>query len=398
MFIPLGTDRPLRRATVVNFGVISLNLLAFGACLVAEGLGEGAIQNLMLRFGLRWLPFEPWRFVTYSFLHANWMHLLGNMLFLWVFGPLVEDRLGRVWYAVLYLAGAIGAGAAHVALSHHPVIGASGAVAAVTGCFLVLFPRTNIRTLILLFVIGIYNIPALWFIGFAIAKDVLGGMWVRGEVAHGAHLGGYGVGITVGILLLATRVIEREPYDLVSLFRQARRRAEIRSAVQESQRQRPGPRIVPGAKPAEGVHSDVLAAARAEVSSRISKRDMPGAGRAYLQLLELHGPGPDGEPGPGTAVMGKRYQLELAAWFYQTADYKMAMTAYERYLHAYPKDGEVPHVKLLMGLIAARYLGKPERARTLITDAEHALRDDEQIGLARSLLTELGSGPTAGTP
>ena len=71
----------------------------------------------------------------------------------------------------------------------------------------------------------------------------------------------------------------------------------------------------------------------------------------------------------------------------------MAMVAYERYLYAYPKDGEVAHVKLLMGLIAARYLKQPERARTLITDAEHALRDDEQIGLARSLLAELGSGP-----
>lgn len=393
VFIPLGTDRPLRRSTVVNYALISLNLLAFVACLMARGLGDEALEQLVRRFGLLLVPTEPWRFVTYAFLHADFWHLLGNMLFLWVFGALVEDRLGRLGYACLYLGGAVMSGVAHVAVSRSPVIGASGAVAAVTGCFLVLFPRTNIKTLILIVIMGIVNIPALWFIGFAIVKDVIGGMLVKDEVARGAHLGGYVTGVAVGIFLLATRIIGREPYDLVSLLRQARRRAELRSAVSESERERPGARVVPGAAAAENQHSEALAAARADVSSRIARRDMTGAGRAYLELLDLHGPSADTGPGPGTAVMGKRHQLELAAWYYETADYKMAMMAYERYLHAYPRDVEVAHVKLLMGLIAARYLGQPERARALITDAEHALRDDEQIGLARSLLSELGSGP-----
>src|SRR5690606_30503901 len=87
---------------------------------------------------------ELHQFLSYQFLHASWLHLLGNMLFLYVFGNSVEDRLGRAAYLLFYLAGGVMAGVGHAWLEAAPVLGASGAVAGVTGAFLALFPLSNI--------------------------------------------------------------------------------------------------------------------------------------------------------------------------------------------------------------------------------------------------------------
>ncbi len=385
MFIPLGTGRPLQRTTVVNHALISLNLIAFGACVVAQGLGDNTFQMLTDRFGLLWKPSEPWRFLTYTLLHDGWWHIIGNMLFLWVFGASVEDRLGRVGYLLLYIAGAVGAGAAHVAVSHATVIGASGAVAAVSGAFLIFFPRTHIRTLVLFFMIGILNIPAAWFIGFAIARDFLFMSGQADEVARAAHLGGYAVGIVTALALLAFKVVPREHYDALSLFKHGQRRRDIREAVEESQR-----RIQKkAAATAESAIVDAIAEDRAAVSTRLGAHDFEGAMKAYRVLLERHA------KTPAAASLSRRYQLEIANAFFNAHDYATAMAAYERFLDAYPRDPEIAHVKLLMGLIAARYLHQPDRARTLITDASPALRDQEQVGLAQQLLADLRGGQTA---
>jgi len=385
VFIPLGTDRPLTRPTVINHGVIALNLMAFGACMVAKGVGQEFWESVQGRFGLVWIPSEWWRFLTYSLLHADGWHIAGNMLFLWVFGPSVEDRLGRVGYALLYVGGAAASGAAHVAMSAAPVIGASGAISAVTGAFLIFFPRTNIRTLILFFIIGVRDIPAAWFIAFAIARDFL--MMNAGDnVARVAHLGGYGVGIVTALTLLALKIVPRERYDVLGLFRQGQRRRQIREAAEVSQRKT---RAKTGAEEVESAIVDAVAADRAAVSTRLAALDSPGAMRAYRTLLERH------PRAPGAACLSRRYQLEIANAFFNARDFVTAMAAYERFLDAYPRDPEIAHVKLLMGLIAARYLHQPDRARTLIADARPSLRDEEQVGLAAQLLADLRGGQTA---
>ncbi len=382
MFIPLGTDRPLQRPTVINHVLIAVNLVAFGACVVAKGLGDESWESLAGRFGLVWIPAEPWRFVTYTLLHDGPWHIAGNMLFLWVFGASVEDRLGRWGYALLYLAGGVGAGAAHAALSGAPMIGASGAVAAVSGAFLIFFPRTNIRTLIIFFIIGVRDIPASWFIAFAVARDFL--LLGSGDnVARVAHLGGYGVGIAGALALLAFRVLPRERYDALSLFKHGQRRREIRAAAEESRRK--VQRKI-GADAAESAIVDAVAEDRAAVSVRLGAHDFEGAMAAYRMLLDRH-PRP-----PGAACLSRRYQLEIANAFFNARDYTTAMAAYERFLDVYPRDPEIAHVKLLMGLIAARYLHQPDRAKTLIADARPSLRDEEQVGLAARLLADLGSG------
>jgi outer membrane protein assembly factor BamD (BamD/ComL family) len=110
---------------------------------------------------------------------------------------------------------------------------------------------------------------------------------------------------------------------------------------------------------------------------------------AYRTLLDRHA------RTPGAACLGRRQQLEVASALFGARDYPIAMAAYERFLDTYPKDPEAAHVKLLMGLIAARYLHQPDRARTLINDATPALKDQEQQILARELLADLRGGQPA---
>src|SRR6185295_16297365 len=147
MLIPLGTDRSLRRPTLVNHVLVGLNVAAFIAKLVLEKVQPDTYASLQAQLWLDPRHFHWWALLSSAFLHANFMHVAGNMIFLWVFGPNVEDRFGRVGYPVFYLLGAVVSGGLQVTFyKDNPVLGASGAIAAVTGAYLVLFPHTRIKT------------------------------------------------------------------------------------------------------------------------------------------------------------------------------------------------------------------------------------------------------------
>ncbi|HVN92185.1 MAG TPA: rhomboid family intramembrane serine protease [Terracidiphilus sp.] len=138
--------------------------------------------------------------VTGMFMHAGWLHILGNMVFLWAFGPAIEDAMGRVRYLAFYLIGGIVAMLAQVAGlpgSHIPCLGASGAIAAVMGAFIVLFPRDRIRTLVWIFIfIQVTYIPAVLLIGVWFLMQLLNVVGSvadvqTGGVAYLAHVGGF---------------------------------------------------------------------------------------------------------------------------------------------------------------------------------------------------------------
>ncbi|MCH7607332.1 MAG: rhomboid family intramembrane serine protease [Chloroflexi bacterium] len=144
---------------------------------------------------------------TSMFLHGGFMHVAGNMLFLWVFGDNVENRLGRTRFIAFYLGAGVAAALAQVYVdtdSQVPMIGASGAVAGVLGAYLVLYPRSRINTLLILgWFIMIRRIPALWLIGFWSALQIFGGLGSLaspggGGVAYFAHLGGLAAGLAFG--------------------------------------------------------------------------------------------------------------------------------------------------------------------------------------------------------
>jgi membrane associated rhomboid family serine protease len=168
----------------------------------------------------------PWYEGTFSamFMHASWEHILGNMLFLWIFGNNIEDALGRVRFLVWYLAAGVAAMAAQTAITLFagsaqdasiPNIGASGAVAGVLGAYFVLLPRARVLTLIFFGIIFFKEIPAIWFLGVWIGLQ----LWTGGlsllhpqggdGVAFFAHIGGFAFGLLT--ILLVARHRPRAP-------------------------------------------------------------------------------------------------------------------------------------------------------------------------------------------
>jgi membrane associated rhomboid family serine protease len=169
-----------------------------------------SIGNVIGKFGL--VPAlilngdQIYTFFTSMFLHADLIHLGGNMLFLYVFGDNVEDTFGHVRYLLFYLVSGIGASSLHIyaALSLGgsaiPTIGASGAIAGVLGAYFVLFPRSKILTLVFLFWITIVAIPAVVFLGLWFVYQFLyGSIGAGGGVAYWAHVGGFVTGIVFGV-------------------------------------------------------------------------------------------------------------------------------------------------------------------------------------------------------
>jgi membrane associated rhomboid family serine protease len=160
------------------------------------------------------------------FMHAGWVHIGGNMLFLWIFGNNVEDALGRVRFALWYVASGLAATAVQTLVTLHfsnaagasvPNIGASGAIAGVLGAYLLLLPRARVLTVILVFFILIREIPAIWFLGIWFAFQLWQGGFAilhpqgSGGVAFFAHIGGFAFGMAT-VYLVAIRRPLRPSY------------------------------------------------------------------------------------------------------------------------------------------------------------------------------------------
>lgn len=155
---------------------------------------------------------EPATVITAAFLHGGWLHLGGNMLFLWVFGDNVEDALGHVGYAIFYIVAAAGAAATEVAFdtdSVVPVVGASGAIAGVLAGYLVLYPTARVGIVIpILFFLGAVPLPAFVLIGLWFAMQLMTGVATIGDtsvsagIAVWAHVGGFVTGL---IIMLVAR-------------------------------------------------------------------------------------------------------------------------------------------------------------------------------------------------
>ena len=221
--IPLRDASPTRRTPVVTLGLIALCTITFVDELVvmAQG-GEAALDRLFETRGVvpaelvaavtggNWLSRPVLDVFTSMFLHAGWLHLLGNLLFLWIFGANVEDRVGRARFLLVYLAGGVVAVVAQTLAdpgSTAPMIGASGAIAAVLGAYLVLFPRARIQSLVFL---GLFYqliaVPAVILLGFWFLLQVVDGIGslgpstvVDGGVAVFAHIGGFVAGALLAL-------------------------------------------------------------------------------------------------------------------------------------------------------------------------------------------------------
>lgn len=382
MFFPIRSDRPLRTTPYINYGLIAINVVIFG--FTAQGIMHAEMVNRydpVHRFMLWEFETTVWQFITYQFLHASPMHLVGNMIFLWVFGNAVEDRLGKLGYLFFYLSMGVLAGVGHSLTSSAPVLGASGSVAGVTGAFLMLFPLTRITFFYLFFFIGFFEISAKWVIAFYFIKDILFmGMGV-GNTAYTAHLAGNLAGFFVALGLLASRLLTREPYDLFTMWGHKRRRDNFKKLTRQGYQAWEGKAHHPGQDgPTEMTEQDKqVLELRQQISRSIGGDDMDAAAKTYTQLIAEH----------GEQTLSQRQQFDIANHLFGQGDHANAAVAYERLLSAYPKHDERGRAQLMLGLINARYLGKPEAAKPHLQEASQRLQGDD-AALARQLLSEIG--------
>jgi rhomboid family protein len=213
MFIPLKDINPSRSYPVVNITLILVNVAvflyqftlpdsAFKAFVLSNSTVPARIPSFLaghLGFETAFLPL-----FTSMFLHAGFLHIAGNMLFLWIFGDNVEDFFGHLTYLFFYLVCGIGAGLLHVFFnlsSNVPALGASGAISGVMGAYMLLYPRERILTLVFIFLVPI---PAVFILGYWFLLQFLGGISALGGSASGgvavwAHVGGF----LLGMLLTA---------------------------------------------------------------------------------------------------------------------------------------------------------------------------------------------------
>ena len=208
--IPIGTDRPLRIFPWMNYLLIAANVIIY---LVSHTATPGHPRDSLTNLAGWCDPYiltpshlRLYQFLTYQFLHENVGHIF-NMLFLYVFGNNLNEKLGHVGYLLFYLTGGVLAGCGQVLTSGNPTLGASGAISAATGLFLVLLPRTNIRLFIWIFVyVDVWDIPSLYFILFSVLKDFFEPLiWGNTQTAHAAHIAGNVSGFGIGWLLILAR-------------------------------------------------------------------------------------------------------------------------------------------------------------------------------------------------
>jgi len=216
--LPLRDNIPTRRFPVVTVAIIILNVLVFLLELLLQA--GGSLGEFFMNWGV--VPYELTQqfglhalvtLFTSLFVHGGFMHILGNMLYLWIFGNNVEDLMGRWKFTIFYLLCGVLAGLAQVAAgprSEIPAIGASGAIAGVLGAYLVLFPRARVATLVFLGIfVRIANLPAVLVLGFWFVLQLLNGVlsvatFESGGVAWFAHIGGFVAGMLL-VWLFARR-------------------------------------------------------------------------------------------------------------------------------------------------------------------------------------------------
>ena len=229
MFVPLHDDAPLKviRFQFVTLAIIVGNVIIF--LMTGAFQSDVNLANVATSFGVvpadltqaasQNIPYspipEPLTFITYMFLHAGWMHLISNMLFLWVFADNVEDAFGYFAFTLFYLLCGIAGALAHVMMTPNslaPLIGASGAVSGVIGAYVLLYPKA--RVWILLFFRIPLRISAIWVLGGWFLLQVFSVLTAEKnsevEVAWWAHIGGFIAGLAITLVLRSRLLIRTQ--------------------------------------------------------------------------------------------------------------------------------------------------------------------------------------------
>jgi hypothetical protein len=290
---------------------------------------------------------------------------------------------------MFYLGGGVLSATGYLLSSNQgTLVGASGAVWAVTGAYLVLFPRAHVTVIYFFILIGRIELPSWAFVLFQVARDVIG-LGMPSNVAHTAHLAGAVYGFAVSLGMVGAHLLPRDQFDLWALIKQWNRRRQYRDMVAKGYNPFGyAPAVAGGAGGAAAAGGPDEPQAppdprtvragemRAEIAEAIAHHDIPRAADLYLALRRF-----DPEQ-----VLSRQAQLDVANQLSAQQMYAEAAQAYEDFLRTYPKFEQVEQIELMLGLIYARYLSRYDRAKEYLVKAIARLHGDREIQMAKAEL------------
>ena len=391
MLLPIHTSIKPFRTPYANYTLIILNVFIFFLtashdALIAKQLVTEPLRQWADKFMLTPNKLHLWQFISYAFLHGGYMHIIGNMFFLYLFGNNVNDKLGTAGYLGFYLAGAVFSGIGHMAISSSPVIGASGAVAAVTGAYLVLFPQTLVTVVYwFIFFIGTMEVPAIYFIAFKMI--FIDNMIGRGttNIAYNAHLAGYAFGILGILIALATGIVRGDNFDLWAMLKRWNRRRQYKDVTSSGYDPLTG-RATKKVKATEIKKSageqkrdQDIAELRSQIAEKITQRNLSQAAMLYSELIKI-----DSEN-----ILPQQHMLDIANYFTSNNEPEKSAYAYEQILTNYKSYEYIEQIQLMLGVLYSRYLNKPQKAIEHLQAAVVKLTDPGQLKMCQDELAKL---------
>jgi len=406
--IPYATDRATRRVPYATYGLLLVNLLVF--------VSMSSLRNAQsLQAAFYHLGFVPsqghwYSVITSMFVHADIFHLLGNMLFLWLFGVLVEDALGSLVFIVFFVGSQLAANVLHVLIAQEltaglntPLIGASGAVAGLLGLVAVRFARTKVRVFYWVVVkAGVFEVSTLVFVGCWLAWNLYQGItWVASEVVAGgvpssapvaywAHIGGFCFGM-LGAAALSMRHEGRQEYLLARLKQNP-------LAVS-------GYDVTSELETLAGDRSQDPEVHHALARQYLLARRPQVAGETYMKAVGLYLRSGDALEAVNTytelltcfpdCVLPLADQFGIACALEQQGKYALALQAFDKLSNSYPDTPEAETSLVRAGQLCVSKLGNPRLAVRLFSSLLEQYPGTEWRQFVEQRIAELGgaSGP-----
>ena len=392
--MPIGDEAELERTPFVNITLIGINAVVF--FFVNAMSNDAEIARVFNQYGLIPARLEWYQFITCMFLHGDFMHIVGNMIFLFIFGDNVEERLGHLGYVFFYLVSGIGASAFYVFLTGNsmiPCVGASGAIFGVVAAFAILSPHVRVRMLWWwwirggTFLISAKFLVAFWVVEQLVYYYVTAGF--GGGIAYAAHLGGalFGALVAIGV-----RIWGKPPPAEVGWGAEAFDRDVAGSAWMP-----PPPDIAPlrRREPAPAA-SGVLAASptfedhprRRSGSPTHADRSSMSDSDAVLDAIDAN------EVEAAIAIYSRHAtrsnealdapaQAAIAAAFFERAEFVDALNAYRSYLRTHPVGPDSASAKFRAGVILSRRMKQRPEGKKLLLQAVMEHHDPAVVELAR---------------
>lgn len=374
--LPFRTDRPRIRPAYLT---VTLIVICVAVQILSEMTGEVPVPEIgedvtlpriIVEYGF-WgnRPGDVLKWFTHLFVHGDWLHLIGNMLYLWVFGSLIEDTLRPWGLAALYLAGGVLAAIAHVAISaalggsvNVPLVGASGAIAAIMGLFMLRFYRTQVELFYMfgLFWRGTFRLQSVWALAIWIFIEIISGLLSAGGggggTAHWAHVGGFFAGMAAapfvgGISGAKKEYITDDPETNVEYVRRSEGVAQAERALKADPGNAYLMRRLAQAQRHAGDYEEATSTYQRCVYRFASRNMMQQAMEVYLELIAYN----------DAAVLPPEIQLKLAQ-ILEPIKLDHAVWSYKVLAQKHPTRPEGEHALLRLAALYSQTLNDPHAA------------------------------------